>query len=191
MKTRSTAILSAAAALTLVAGPAAAHVVPGMAGLAHGLAHPFLGADHLLAMLAVGLLGGLRGGRLAWGLPFAFAGSLFLGALAGLHAPASHLLELAVAGSVLLIGLAVLLPRAVPAVPALAAAAAFGVLHGLAHGTEAPATGVLSFLVGMAATTLALHGIGVLAVRQAALRPLARLAGAGTAAAGLALLLST
>lgn len=45
---------AAAAALALIAGPALAHPGHGGASLAAGLLHPLTGADHVLAMTAVG-----------------------------------------------------------------------------------------------------------------------------------------
>ena len=59
-------VLSAAAALSLLAAPALAHTGAGAgSGFAAGFAHPLFGLDHLLAMLAVG----------AWGLCSAAAPS--------------------------------------------------------------------------------------------------------------------
>ena len=47
--------------------PALAHTGVGpVAGFAAGVAHPLGGADHLMAMVAVGLLAGLLGGRAIW-----------------------------------------------------------------------------------------------------------------------------
>ncbi|MEL6267289.1 MAG: HupE/UreJ family protein, partial [Pseudomonadota bacterium] len=49
-------------AALLAAGPAAAHSAEGVAGgFASGLAHPVLGPDHLIAMIAVGLWGAQLG----------------------------------------------------------------------------------------------------------------------------------
>ena len=43
--------------ILLLASPAWAHPVPlGVAGLSEGILHPIMGLDHLLAMVAVGLL---------------------------------------------------------------------------------------------------------------------------------------
>lgn len=64
--------------LVLPPGLATAHA-PGGGGFAAGLAHPLTGADHLLAMLAVGLLVALGGRR-----PLA-AGMILAAALALLH----------------------------------------------------------------------------------------------------------
>ena len=54
--------------LAAMATAAQAHTgVGGMAGFAHGFAHPFNGLDHLLAMLGVGVFAANLGGRaLGW-----------------------------------------------------------------------------------------------------------------------------
>ncbi|MDQ2695725.1 MAG: HupE/UreJ family protein [Pseudomonadota bacterium] len=63
--------------LVLPAGLAAAHSPAGEGGFAAGLAHPLTGADHLLAMLAVGLLVAL-GRRLPLTAGVALAGAFAL-----------------------------------------------------------------------------------------------------------------
>ena len=42
------------------------------AGLTAGLVHPFMGLDHLLAMIAVGIWAGQLGGRAVWIVPLTF-----------------------------------------------------------------------------------------------------------------------
>src|SRR5881227_1589792 len=73
-------------AITFLAAPIAfAHPGhEGGAGLAAGWAHPFSGIDHVLAMLAVGLLAGQRGGRATWILPVSFIACMIVGGLLAL-----------------------------------------------------------------------------------------------------------
>src|SRR5262245_47406910 len=55
-----------------------------------GALHPLTGVDHLLAMLAVGLLAGCSGGRIRWGLPTTFVTAMVVGAalgMSGVHLP--------------------------------------------------------------------------------------------------------
>jgi hydrogenase/urease accessory protein HupE len=44
-----------------------------------GLAHPGSGADHILAMIAVGLWGAVVGGRALWAWPAAFVARIVVG----------------------------------------------------------------------------------------------------------------
>lgn len=71
--------------------PAFAHVNPAEHGsFAAGFSHPMFGADHILAMVAVGLWAVLLGGRALWMVPSAFVGTMmagFLLAIAGTPLP--------------------------------------------------------------------------------------------------------
>src|ERR1700726_602918 len=59
-----------AIAAILFASSAAAHTGTGLAGgFGSGFRHPFTGADHLLAMLSVGLWGAFLGRPLIFALP--------------------------------------------------------------------------------------------------------------------------
>ena len=67
-------------AATLLPSAALAHPghVHDEGQLIHGLAHPVGGADHLLAMVALGLLAAQLGGRAVWALPAADEAGGFL-----------------------------------------------------------------------------------------------------------------
>ena len=61
------------ALLLLVSEPAFAHITQGsLGGFGSGFEHPLTGADHFLAMLAVGIWGAQMGGRPVWALPVTF-----------------------------------------------------------------------------------------------------------------------
>lgn len=164
------------------------------AGVWAGLAHPFGGADHVLAMVGVGVLAGLIGGASRWRLPAAFIAAMALGALAGLAGlGAGGPVEHAIAASVLVIGLAIAAFRRVSAAAGAVLVAACALVHGLAHGAELPAgAGALAYVAGFVAGTAALHfgGLGI-AMALSALRDEqargARLAGAAIALSGLAM----
>lgn len=183
-------ILSTAAALSLMATPAFAHTGAGAtSGVAAGFAHPLLGLDHLLAMVAVGGWAALLGGRALWLVPAAFVGAMLAGgalALSGVELP---MVETMIALSVVALGVLVAANVRVVAGVGMAVAAAFAVFHGHAHGSELPAgLSAAGYAAGFALATALLHlaGIGVatLAVRLASTRAV-RWAGAATAAAGL------
>ncbi|WP_157272009.1 HupE/UreJ family protein [Azohydromonas aeria] len=187
----------AAAALALAGAAGAASAHPGhAASLADGLAHPFLGLDHLLAMVAVGLWSAraLPAAR-RWQGPAAFLAAMLLAALAAPAGLALPGVEVAIAASVLLCGALVAGGARLGAGAGLALVAVTALLHGAAHGAEAPVAGIggfLAFALGFTASTAALHGAGLaLALRLQRLSALAwggigALLGAG----GLALLAS-
>lgn len=173
----------------LLLAPSAAMAHPGhFAGLplVAGLSHPLAGADHLLAMLAVGLCAAMAGGRALWALPLAFVGGLVAGGALGMAGVALPGVEPMIAASVMALGLAAALALRPGLALALPVVAAFGLFHGQAHGAEAPEAGLALYALGFAATSAALHGAGlVLGLR---LRPaLVRGLGAATALAGLTL----
>lgn len=182
-----------ALALAVYAGSAAAH--PGhheAAGFVAGFAHPLGGADHLLAMLAVGLYAARQPGAARWALPAAFVLAMLAGAglsAAGVHLPA---VEAGIALSVLALGLLLAFVVRLPLVAAVPMVAAFAVFHGYAHHTEMGGNGVLGYVGGFALATAMLHGAGyLLASRMADSGPAAivrRLAGGLIAGAGLVLL---
>ena len=149
----------------LLLGSAAACAHPGHDGLsfAAGLAHPF-GADHLLAMVAVGLWSvfALPAGR-AWMGPATFMGSLAASAALGVAGFTLPGLEHAIALSVVVFGLMlVMAARRLPVAPGLSVVALAAALHGLAHGAEAPAAGAfVPYAAGFMLTTAVLHFSGV------------------------------
>lgn len=174
-----------ALSLLLASGTAAAHTGHATSGLAAGLAHPFAGMDHLLAMLAVGLWAAQTGDRRIWLLPAAFMAMLALGAGVAQLAPALQLVEPGIAASVLVLGL-LIAGRSRFALPAsIALTASFGLLHGYAHGVEMPgAAEPAAYALGFLAATAALHLLGI-ALGLASRERYARIAGAGIAASGM------
>lgn len=187
----------AAALLALVPSLVSAHTgVNAAHDLAHGWMHPLVGADHLLAMVAVGLWAAQRGGRALWLLPLTFVGTMVVGfalAIGGVAVPG---VELMIVGSVLVLGAVVAAAVRMPTPFAALLVAAFALFHGHAHGAEMPA-GMLSVMYGsgLGVSTALLHGAGialVLGARRALVaRRVAfeRLAGAAVAVAGVLLLL--
>ena len=154
----------AVAAGLLAAGAAQAHTGHGTAGIAAGLMHP-LGADHLLAMVAVGIwsVSALPVNKAWWG-PAAFMLSLVVGAALGAMGMSLPLLEQSIALSVVLLGMMLVLSRRnMPLPVGLGIVAMVASMHGLAHGSETPATGFATYAVGFLVTTAALHFGGVLA----------------------------
>lgn len=153
----------------VLAAPGLAHAHPGhdnVSGLISGLGHPLFGLDHLLAMLAVGLWGAQLGGRARWLLPVLFVGVMLLGgtlAMLGLSVPA---VEPGIVASVVVLGLFLLWARQVPLVISAVLVSVFALFHGVAHGAEMPLeASALTYALGFAVATAALHLIGLLGGR--------------------------
>ena len=85
----------------------------GGGGILSGFLHPILGLDHLLAMVAVGFLSAQMGGRAIWTVPAAFVGVMAIGAVLGILGVAIPvpLVEYGITGSVLILGLGILINR--------------------------------------------------------------------------------
>ena len=146
----------------LLAATAQAHTGHGTSGIAEGLAHP-LAADHLLAMLAVGVwsVSALPEGKAWWG-PAVFMLSLSVSAALGAAGVSMPYLEQMISLSVVLFGAMLVLSRyKLPLALGLGLVALVASLHGLAHGGETPESGFAAYAVGFLATTAVLHFGGV------------------------------
>lgn len=157
------------------------------AGFGAGFAHPFLGLDHLLAMLAVGLWSVQLGSAMRWRLPLTFVGAMALGSVSW-PVPLGGV-EPGIAASVLILGAAVAFALRPHLLLAGLAVAFVAFVHGHAHGVEMPlAADPLAYGAGMLLATAMLHGAGVVgggAVKSWMLRA----AGITIGAAGAGLLL--
>jgi urease accessory protein len=185
-------VLLGALAALLAAAPAWAHT-PGVVqgGFAQGLFHPLTGADHVLAMVSLGILAALLGGRRVWQLPLAFMGVMAIGGMVGFIGLPLFAVEQMIALSVLVLGLVIAVSARLPQAASLALVAAFALFHGHAHGTElaAGASPVLYSLGFLGATGL-LHAGGIgLGLGLGRRSPwVYRLAGSAIGVAGVVLL---
>ena len=101
------------------------------------------------------------GGRAIWLVPSAFVLCMLLGGLAGFHQIDLPGVEIGIAASVLLLGLAIGTASVVPMFIAAATVGMFGVFHGYAHGYEMPVMeDKLRYVGGFLLTTAALHLVG-------------------------------
>jgi urease accessory protein len=181
---------------TLVPTAALAHSGHGeTAGFAHGFMHPLGGLDHVLAMVAVGMLAYRLGGRALWLVPSAFL--LVMGIGAALGAAGTHLplVEVGIAASIMVLGAAIALDSKAPLAIAAAVAGVFAVFHGYAHGAGIPHAGsAASYAVGFMTATALLHmagiGLGLMLGRlgQAQGNASHRVAGCLIAASGVVIL---
>lgn len=139
----------------------------GEAGAMSGFLHPLLGLDHMLAMVAVGLLSAQMGGRAIWIVPAAFVSVMALGGIMGLTGIGLPWVEFGIAASVIVLGIALAIKQGLPVGLAMIFVGLFALFHGHAHGTELPTTtdtvlGVISYVIGFMVATAGLHVIGAL-----------------------------
>lgn len=181
-------------ALLAMSGSVQAHTF----GLPHqdfmaGLGHPVSGLDHVLAMVAVGLWATQLGGRALWLVPLTFVLTMAVGGALGFLGVQLPLIELGIAGSVLILGTLVALASRLPLAVSMALVGVFAIFHGYAHGAEmAPEASAFGYSLGFMLATALLHGTGIgigLAARQDIPAQFLRLAGAAIAVSGALLLI--
>lgn len=132
--------------------------------LTHGLEHPFVGFDHVLAMVAVGLWAVQLGGRALWMVPASFVTAMAIGGAMGVNGVALVGAETGIAMSVLMLGLFILATVRMPVWAGSLIAGLFAICHGHAHGTEMPVdASALVYALGFMVSTALLHGAGIAA----------------------------
>lgn len=167
-------ILLAVSALLLLPLPSLAHHpldgrLPATfaEGFLSGLAHPIIGLDHLAFVVAVGLLAAVS----AWGaaIPVAFVVVAMAGTglhLAGITLP---LTELAIASSVLGVGVLLAVKNRPPSAVIAGLAALAGLFHGFAYGEAifgAQTMPLVAYLAGFTAVQLGIAIAAFLVGRQ-------------------------
>lgn len=182
--------------LAFGADVACAHVASAQAGAFYaGLLHPLTAPEHVLPMLALGLLAGQRGLNESQGVLLAFVVALAAGAGLAPSGTAPGWIALLNVGSLVVIGGLVAAAWRWPAALLYALALGFGATHGYANGAARPLDGSPPiFVLGLVAATLMTTGYGL--VVSDALRRLkpnwprvaVRVAGSWVAAVGILVL---
>jgi urease accessory protein len=183
-------------ALSAFSGVAEAHTGHGATmGFVAGFVHPLSGLDHLLAMVAVGLLAVRIGGKALWAVPAAFIGMMAVGGALGMNGFSLPMVEFGIAASVIVLGAAVALDFSLPISSTMGLVGFFAIFHGHAHGSEVPlAASGLSYGFGFVMATALLHcmglGLGLSIMRATGTRSsgMVKVAGAAMAAAGVGLM---
>ncbi|CAM4448639.1 HupE/UreJ family protein [Vibrio agarivorans] len=149
--------------LSLFPAVAFAHSAESTAGFLSGVIHPMTGWDHLLAMIAVGVLSSRYGGSTIWQVPAAFIASMLVGLYLGEAGMVIRYYEPAIALSLVLFG-ALIAYRATPSLfVMLPIVLFFGVFHGYAHGIEIG--GLINptgFRKGFFMGSVVIHVVGVM-----------------------------
>ena len=157
-----TALLATLFALASTA-PAFAHTGT---GIASGFAHPFLGWDHLLAMLAVGAWGAMLGNRAIWAVPGAFVSAMALGGAIAMMGVTLPFVEATIIASVLVLGAFLLARVRMPVWAGMAVAGLFALAHGHAHGAEVPLMAdPWIYGLGFVTATALIHALGAIVTR--------------------------
>ena len=192
-----TAITVAAAAMLASATPASAHIGGPTHGLVDGLMHPLTGPDHLLAMLAVGIVATLSASDRATSatmrrllVPTTFLVAMVVGGALGIAGISSPMVEVTIVGSVIALGVAVALANERATSWLLPLVAIAGLAHGNAHGVEAPTSAHPAlYVAGFVLATAMLHAVGVLSGTVLSRRPALRMTIAAVVASAGVLLL--
>lgn len=189
------ALLKIVGGLLLLPGVALAHTgVGATTGFIHGFSHPMSGADHMLAMVAVGLWAAQIGGRALWVVPCTFVGVMALGGVLGFTGVYVPFVEEGILVSLLVLGVLIAGAFKLPLVYSSLIVGVFAIFHGHAHGAEMPASmSAATYAVGFALATAMLHiagiGLGIL-MQKTNLQTVNRFAGAAIAASGVYLAIS-
>jgi urease accessory protein len=183
-------------AIFFVFAPAAALAHPGhdgAGGLVHGFLHPVTGIDHVLAMIAVGVLAAQYGGRALWLVPMSFLVAMAAAGATGMAGIPVQIVEAGIGLSVVVLGLVIAFQIKPPTLVAMMVVGFFALFHGYAHGSEMPnGLAGLSFAAGFLAATALLLGAGVglgsLLQRRPLSRRLIQAGGGAMALVGIAVL---
>ncbi len=157
-----------------------------------GLTHPVLGLDHLLAMLAVGIVSAQIGGKAIWTVPGTFVVVMAVGGLIGRADPGlgASVIEYGIAASVILLGIVIAVERNLAIGAAMMVVGVFAMFHGYAHGKEIPTVArpmlyAFGFLTGTALIHLSGVVIGDISKRYRAGRVVLRLGGVAISLLGV------
>ncbi len=132
-------------------------------GFEAGLFHPVLGLDHLLAMVAVGIVATIIGGRGVYIIPLSFVVMMFVGSLFGINNITFVNDEYGIAFSVYILGLFIMISKSYPLIWGMLLVGVFGFFHGHAHGLEIPKiSSATYYILGFLLSTVLLHLLGVL-----------------------------
>lgn len=177
---------------------AEAHAHGAAGGFEAGFNHPVLGLDHLLAMVAVGVVSAqvAQNGypKAVWTVPACFVIVMAIGGVLGMADVELVAIEIGIAVSVIALGLAIAGGGQISQWILFACVSGFAVFHGYAHGQEIPAlvnsgAYVTGFMTGTAVLHLAGVGIGHFITKIPDGASLLRYSGAVVAGMGLHILL--
>jgi urease accessory protein len=126
-----------------------------------GFLHPLTGIDHIVAMVAVGLLAAYVGGNARWMFPVSFLGGMMIGGGTAMLGLSVLFVETMIIVSLLCIGTMLIARFHVPRVVTVVSLGVFGFFHGFAHMAEVGEYHVLLYGAGFLSATALLHLVGL------------------------------
>ena len=158
-------LLQVVAAVALAIAPSVVFAHTGVSeahDFLHGFSHPIAGLDHVLAMVAVGVVAAQLGGRALWVVPASFVLTMAIAGACGMTGLALTHTEVGIALSLVVLGAVVAFNVRMPVAMAAALVALFAIFHGYAHGAEMPDNlSGIAFGAGFILATSLLHGVGI------------------------------
>ena len=142
------------------------------AGFVSGIGHPVIGIDHLVFVIAIGLLAA-SSKKLGMTIPIAFVVATAMGTLVHLQSISLPVPELIISASVLTLGIFLAIEQVNWAV-LLTVGAIAGIFHGYAYGESiigAENTALGAYLLGFCSIQLAISAIAFYLGRTAVARP--------------------
>lgn len=129
-------------------------------GFASGFLHPIGGLDHILAMIAVGMVAffAMQKGYLAL---VAFMGAMIVAAILGYAGMAMFSVEEGILLSIAVIFGLTGFAHKLSINYIVAVVAFFGFFHGFAHGAEFGGGSFVAYILGFSVSTLSLHLLGM------------------------------
>ncbi|CZF78843.1 HupE / UreJ protein [Grimontia celer] len=142
-----------------------AHTGHDVSGFLAGFGHPLMGADHVIAMAAIGIWafmlkseGIKHSGSM---IPSVFLAMMAFGAALAFSNFALPLVEMGIAISVILLGILLVAGKRLPLGITLPMTASFALFHGAAHGVEMPySADVASYFAGFLFASASLIFVG-------------------------------
>jgi urease accessory protein len=142
--------------------PIPSHMQSHGGGFEAGLFHPVLGLDHLLAMVAVGIIATRLGSRQVHFIPLLFVSVMFIGSLLGFNKIQFMYDEIGITLSVIILGGMIFLNKSISLYIVILSVSIFAFFHGHAHGVEIPkVSSKESYTLGFVLATTGLHIFGI------------------------------
>lgn len=170
-----------------------AHIIGG-SGLGDGILHPLTGFDHLLAMVAVGIISIQLSGKSKWFAPATFISFMIIGGALAIFGISFPYVQTGIALSVLVLGALIAVAKPISRTWMLMIVGMFALFHGHVHGEEMSViVSPFFYSLGFVISTLLLHVSGMLvghyAMKTELNTKLLRITGAAMSASGLVFLL--